>query len=154
MHVQKLLYVRAIIVQSTLASLTLEGEDLVPPRVEVLPLDTRRQLALLVRQQHDLQVGVARARHVVHDRQVDGTHDLQGQGHVLGVVLEAELNASLPLAARVVVGGQGQVVPRVLLLGRVAQQAQRGGARASWPPCRGRRPALALVLRPEKYEKC
>ena len=85
--------VRIIQQQSTINDhhlLTFEREDLVPPRIEILPFDVRDELVLLVRQQHDLDVRVARAGEVLR-RQIDGADDLQRQRHLLKVVAETEL---------------------------------------------------------------
>lgn len=66
--------------------------------VEVLPLDLGLQLVLLVGEQVDLDEGIAGAAEVL-GRQLLCLHDLHGQGGLLEVVADAELDAAQVLPA-------------------------------------------------------
>lgn len=77
--------------------LTFKREHFIPPRIQVLPFDVRRQFSFLVRQKHDLDVGVARSGEVLGDK-VNRPDDAQGQGCLLEVVGDAELEPSELLA--------------------------------------------------------
>lgn len=81
---------------------TFEEEGLVPVRVQVLALHLGLQLVLLVGEQVDLDEGVAGAAEVL-GRQLLGLHDLDGQGGLLEVVADAELDAAQVLPAGAIV---------------------------------------------------
>lgn len=82
-------------------------------RVEVLPLDLGLQLVLLVGEQVDLDEGIAGATEVL-GRQLLRLHDLHGQGGLLEVVADAELDAAQVLpadafVALVILGARGEL---------------------------------------------
>jgi len=104
-------------VWSWFEQLTLKGEYFIPPRIQVFPLYVRCQFSLLVRQKHDLDVGITRSGEVLRDK-VNGPDDAQGQGRLLEVVGDAELEPSELLAW----SGRFRVIAGDVVIGDVWNQ--------------------------------
>ena len=110
--------------------LTFKGEDFVPSRVEVLPLDVRRQCVSLVWKQWDLDVRVRRPTQVLGGQSL-GSNDFDGEGLRVEVVGDAEVD-STQLVLGCAAGAREELVPVT-------------GARVAWIPQWGAREPVVEV---------
>jgi len=75
--------------------ITFEGENFVPARIEVTPLDAGTHFASFLWQQHDLDVRIAGARYEVLGGKFHGPDHFQRQRRLDRVVFDVEFNPSV-----------------------------------------------------------